>query len=241
MLILRMFWIAKERNVRRHKIDVKGKSGKRRQLNVFFITDIHRRKVEQGLLNKLDGAIDIVIIGGDLAESNVPLSRVAENVANLRQLGQVFFVWGNNDREVGEEAIRKIMQQEQVIILDNENQCISNHPAWGISGTDDPSWRKANPEQALQGVERYAHVLFVSHQPIVWKKAEAFHEPTLMLAGHTHGGQIRLGKYGISEKGYFKWEAGRGKLISNGYGTTKVPLRFGAHPECHVINISYWE
>lgn len=236
-----MFGISQERNVKRHKIEVKGKSREKRQLNVFFITDIHKRKIDQRLLKKLDHDIDIVIIGGDLAEKDVPLSQISENVKRLGRLGQVFFVWGNNDREVGEEEIRKIMQQEDAIILDNENQSIPNHPAWGISGTDDPSWRMANPEQALQNVEQYAHVLFVSHQPVVWGKAEKFHKPTLMLAGHTHGGQIRLGKFGISEKGYFKWEAERGELISNGYGTTKLPLRFGAHPESHLIKISYYE
>lgn len=241
MLMLRMFWIAQERNVKRHKIEVTGNSGKSRQLNIFFITDIHRRKVDQRLLNKIDGDIDIVIIGGDLAERNVPLSRISENVKKLSQLGQVFFVWGNNDREVEEEEIRKIMQEENAIILDNENQPIPNHLAWGISGTDDPSWRMANPEKALQNMAGYSHSLFVSHQPVVWRKAESFFKPTLMLSGHTHGGQIRLGKFGISEKGYFKWQAGRGKLISNGYGTTKVPLRFGAHPESHLIKIRYHE
>ncbi len=116
-----------------------------------------------------------------------------------------------------------------------------NHPNWGIAGTDDPSWKMANPEKALTAIEKYRYVLFVSHQPVVWQKIEKVNHPILMLAGHTHGGQIRLGKFGIGEKGFLKQEENRWKLISNGYGTTKLPFRLGAHPECHLIKIQYYE
>lgn len=240
-VILSMFSIANERNIKRHAITIKGQTGKKRQLIVFFITDIHRRKIDRQLLKKIKTKVDMVIIGGDLAEENVPLSRVARNVEQLSALGQVFYVWGNNDREIGEEAIRAVMKQYNGIIVEDDNQFIPNHTAWGICGTDDPSWKATNPEKTLLNIERYAHVLFVSHQPAVWRKIEPLYEPTLMLAGHTHGGQIRLGKYAIGDKGSFKWADGRGKLISNGYGTTKLPLRFGAHPESHLLEIHYTE
>ena len=60
-----------------------------------------------------------------------------------------------------------------------------------------------------------------------------------MLAGHTHGGQIRIGKLGLLEKGSFHTNSNQAKLISNGYGTSTVPLRLGAPAECHVITITY--
>ncbi len=234
-----MFWIAKERNVKQHHIQVNNHSGRRKKMTVFFITDIHRRKIDKRLLKKLKQEIDLVIIGGDLAEKNVPLARIDQNVERLSKLGQVFYVWGNNDREVGEEAIREIMARHNGIILDNENQVIPSHHDWGICGTDDPSSKKINLEKSLERIERYQNVLFVSHQPIVWKRAEQFIKPTLMLSGHTHGGQIRFGKFGIGDKGFFKWSGNRGKLISNGYGTSSIPFRLGAHPESHLITIYY--
>lgn len=238
-VLTKMFLIAKERNVKRHEIHIEKNKENVKQLTIFFISDIHRRKIDRRLLKKIGQSVDLVIIGGDLAEKGVPLSRIANNIEQLSTLGQIFYVWGNNDREVGEEQMRNIIQQFDGIILDNENQFIPNHPDWGIAGTDDPSWKMANPEKALQDVARYEHLLFVSHQPVVWRRAEQFYKPTFMLAGHTHGGQIRLGKFGISEKGFFKWTGNRGKLISNGYGTTELPLRFGAHPESHLIKITY--
>ncbi|WP_168157266.1 metallophosphoesterase [Sporosarcina ureilytica] len=225
----------------RHYLKVGTGSNASRKLKVFFISDIHKRKIDEKLLKKLDKDIDLVIIGGDLAEKNVPLSRITRNVQKLSQLGQLFYVWGNNDREVGEEKIRQIILQHEGIILENENMQINCHPTWGICGTDDPSCLKLDVEQALEKIEHYQNVLFVSHQPAVWEKVEQIYHPTLMLAGHTHGGQIRLGKFGISEKGSYESVGGRGKLISNGYGTTTLPLRLGARPECHIITISYTE
>lgn len=236
-----MFLIARERNVKRHQIKIEHQKGNLRDLNCFFITDIHKRKIDRKLMKKINQPVDLVIIGGDLAEKGVPLTRISKNLRQLNELGPMYFVWGNNDREVGEENIRALMEKHQVTILDNENQWMPNHPNWGIAGTDDPSWKMANPEKALTAIEKYRYVLFVSHQPVVWQKIEKVNHPILMLAGHTHGGQIRLGKFGIGEKGFLKQEENRWKLISNGYGTTKLPFRLGAHPECHLIKIQYYE
>lgn len=237
-----MFWIAKEKNVKEYEVSLTKDDLKKKQFTFFFITDIHRRKIDQKLLKKIktfNKEIDFVIIGGDFAEKNVPLTRVEHNIKMLRSLGPIYFVWGNNDREVGEKALREMIERYEGTILDNENQFIPAHPAWGICGTDDPSSAKINFDQALKQIERYQFVLFVSHQPAVWKRIEPIVKPTLMLAGHTHGGQIRFGKFGIGEKGVFTWLDERGKLISNGYGTTSIPFRFGAHPESHLMTIYY--
>ncbi len=167
------------------------------------------------------------------------MSRISKNIQNLASLGPVFFIWGNNDREAGEEEIRKILAEHGAIVLDNENCPIPGHPMWGICGTDDPSSGKVDIAAALRNIDRHAKVLVVSHQPAVLRKIEQLYRPTLMLAGHTHGGQIRIGRFGLFEKGAFQMIAGCGKLISNGYGTSTIPFRLGAKPECHVITINY--
>lgn len=242
ILLLRMSRIAKERNVQEHQVLLTKDPLKQKQFTFFFITDVHRRKIDNKLLKKIKSFnknLDFVIIGGDFAERNVPLERVEHNIKKLQSLGPVYFVWGNNDREVGEEAMREIIARYGGTILDNENKVIPKHSAWGICGTDDPSWKKVNLDKTLNQIERYQYVLFVSHQPVVWKRVEPLFKPTLMLSGHTHGGQIRLGKLGIGEKGVFTWLGDRGKLISNGYGTTSIPLRLGAHPESHLMTVYY--
>lgn len=234
-----MLWNAHKTKVIHHDLDTELSDNSDRQLKVLFISDIHRRKIKPHLLRKVKEEIDLVIIGGDLAEKNVPLSRVEKNVQLLSTLGPLYFVWGNNDREVGELAIRGIISRAKGVILENENAFIPGHPAWGICGTDDPSNDNVRLDLAFRNRERYKKTIFVSHQPSVWSLAEFYFEPTIMLAGHTHGGQIRIGKYGIAQKGFFMKFCGRGRLLSNGFGTTKLPLRLGAQPACHIITLSY--
>lgn len=228
-------------NVVEHQMSVNRTKQNDAQLRLFFISDIHRREINERLIKKIEGKIDLVIIGGDLVEKGVPISRVLKNLENLSRLAPVFFVWGNNDREVGEEKLREVLAQANVKVLDNESFSVPGHSAWGICGTDDVSSRNLNIEKTVQDVKLYEHLIFVTHQPKVFTQAEAFIDPVLMLAGHTHGGQIRIGKLGLFENGAFISTNGRTKLISNGFGTSTVPLRFGAVPECHIITISYAE
>ena len=234
-----MFTSAKKRNVIYHTLDVRSLSPEHKKLKVFFISDIHRRKIDKALLKKVDKDIDIVIIGGDLAERGVSLSRISSNIRNLSKLGPLFYVWGNNDREVDEREIRLIMVRNGCVILENENFSIPGHPAWGISGTDDPSSGNVDLFATLTDIRKYKHLIFASHQPRILRAVEYYYRPNLLVAGHTHGGQIRIGKLGLTKKGEFRKIKGRGKLISNGYGTSKVPLRLGAPAQSHIITIDY--
>lgn len=239
ILFVFMFINAKKKNVITHKMNIEGDTIHHSTLNLFFISDIHRRKIDDKLLSKLNSDIDIVIIGGDLAEKGVPLSRISENIRKLSYLGPIYFIWGNNDREVGEKSIREIVTSHGGTILDNESAPIPGHPIWGILGTDDPSSRCVDVNATLREVNNYKKTILVTHTPALFRKVECIFHPDLMLAGHTHGGQIRIGKLGLFEKGSFQMNGSRGKLISNGYGTSTLPLRLGAMPECHIIQISY--
>ncbi|QUW22092.1 metallophosphoesterase family protein [Sporosarcina sp. Marseille-Q4063] len=232
-----------QRNVVHHKVTIKTRNNNKTKLKVFFISDIHRRKIDRKLIDKIDKDIDLIVIGGDLAEKGVPLSRIAANIRILSLLSQkIYYVWGNNDREAGEREIRNIMRRFRVIMLENENFSIPGHSSWGICGTDDPTSEKVDIEKTLRNIDDYEHILVICHQPRVLREIERRIRPsvaTIMLAGHTHGGQIRIGKLGLLEKGSFQTNSKRTKLISNGYGTTTVPLRLGAPSECHVLTITY--
>lgn len=236
-----MYLFAKRRNVIHHSFSVRKNSHDCRELSIFFISDIHRRRIDERLMKKVRslGSIDIVLIGGDLAEGGVPLSTIDQNVERLSQLAPLFFIWGNNDREVGEEEIRKIIKKHGGTILDNSNASIVGHPLWGVCGTDDPSSGNVDVEAALRNAEEYTFLIVATHTPSLFRKVEKIFTPELMVAGHMHGGQIRLGKFAMHPLGRFTESDGKARLISNGYGTSLVPLRLGAAPESHVITIKY--
>ena len=239
-IIAFMFFFAKRKNVISHSFVVKN-SQDGKELSIFFISDIHRRRIDEQLLKKVRSlkSIDIVIIGGDLAEGGVPLSKIDQNVEKLSQLAPIYFIWGNNDREVGEWAIRDIIVKHGGTILDNTDASIGGHPLWGICGTDDPSSSNVNVEAALRNSEKYRHLIVATHTPSLFRKVESICTPELMVAGHMHGGQIRFGKFALHPLGKFTESGGKARLISNGYGTSVVPLRLGAAPESHVITIKY--
>lgn len=236
-----MYRLAKKRQVVHHSMNIVKDLKSQNVMRLLFISDIHRRTIDKALMKKIQvyGPLDAVIIGGDAVEAGVPIGRLKNNLRQLTSLGKSYFVWGNNDREIGEDVIRRLMKQYGVHILDNENCTLLNHPEWGICGTDDPSSGKVDIARAMTYIEKYTYTIFVSHNPSLFKKAEQFCLPTLCLGGHTHGGQIRVGSFAMHPLGAFKVHNNRAKLISNGFGTTLVPLRFGAEPETHVIEIMY--
>lgn len=236
-----MFFYAHRKNVIHHSYSVRkdGQAGK--ELSIYFISDIHRRRIDEHLLQKVRsfGKIDLVIIGGDLAEGGVSLSSIERNVERLSKLAPIYFIWGNNDREVGEDEIRTIIEKHGGRILENSDAMVENHPLWGICGTDDPSSGNVDIDAALKNRGEYSYLVVATHTPSLFRKVEMFCNPELMVAGHMHGGQIRFGRFALHPLGRFKEADGKARLISNGYGTSLVPLRFGAAPESHVITINY--
>ncbi|MFC5559631.1 metallophosphoesterase [Ureibacillus thermophilus] len=235
-LLLYMVKIAFENNVVRHKLTLKGMKEK---YSIFFISDIHTRTISDKMIQSINEPIQAVIIGGDLADKRTPISKIYQNLKLLRSLGPVYFIWGNNDREVGEERLRKIFQETDVQIIENDAVLLPNmmNRCW-LSAVDDVSSRKADPQKAFEKCQPEDAVIFVSHNPMLFSRIKNFHAD-VWLAGHLHGGQIRFGPFGIHPQGSFTSVEGKYTLISNGYGTTMIPLRFGAKPECHIIEINF--
>ncbi len=65
---------------------------------------------------------------------------------------------------------------------------------------------------------------------------------SLVLAGHTHGGQVLIPFYGaplhVAKREYYKShtvEDGRNLFVTSGFGTTGPQIRFGVPPEIAVV------
>ncbi|SES33972.1 metallophosphoesterase [Psychrobacillus sp. OK032] len=236
-LLLYMLYLAFQVNVKTHTFPVeKMRPGK--QVHLFFISDIHRRKIDSKLIHSLMGKVDIVIIGGDLTEKGVPLHRTEYNIAQLKKMGDVFYVFGNNDREVGEQNLIQLLEKNDVHLLVNKSvELIIDGTPIRLVGVNDGFSGKVSIYDAFQEVREEDIVIFITHAPAYFNNAKKVSKPHLLLAGHLHGGQIRFGPFGIYENGAFKEKEQSAELVSNGFGTTGVPLRLGAKSECHIITI----
>lgn len=209
------------------------------EVRIFFISDIHRRTVSQSLIQKVKGKVDLVIIGGDLAERGVPLSRVANNIKRLNELGQVYFVWGNNDYEIDFHELDALLLQNGVKILDNTGTLFESElgeKIW-LLGVDDVGLKRDRLDLALADCEEEGFRILVSHNPDILYKLNGTERISCILSGHTHGGQIRLFRATRFLRGGMYEYPHTTLFVSNGYGTTFVPLRFRAPAQTHLITL----
>lgn len=209
------------------------------KVRIFFISDIHRRVVSPSLIENVKGKADLVIIGGDLAEKGVSLSQIAANVQTLSEIGPVYFVWGNNDYEIDYHELDALLLEHGVKILDNtrvlfESDCGDK---LCLLGVDDVGLERDRLDLALADCQENGFRILISHNPDIVNKMSGQEQISLVLSGHTHGGQIRI----FHSKRYLKggvYEYPNTTLfVSNGYGTTFVPLRFRAPSQTHLITL----
>ncbi|MFE8695627.1 metallophosphoesterase [Cytobacillus sp. FJAT-53684] len=210
------------------------------EVKLFFISDIHKRDISDQIIQEVKNLkADIVIIGGDLVEKGVPFEKVRSNLLKLKTLGDVLFVWGNNDYEVDYRYLDALLLDCGVQILDNTAATFESAEGERLifMGIDDIGVKRDRFDLALGDAGEGGFKILVSHNPKVIDMIEKEHNIRLVLSGHTHGGQIHILGYSPYEKGKLKVLEKTTLLISNGYGTTALPLRLGAKAETHLITL----
>ena len=114
-----------------------------------------------------------------------------------------------------------------------------------LAGVDDVSEGHPRLARSLAGVPAEAPVILLSHNPDILESSQ-MGRVDVVLAGHTHGGQIVLPLWGPAHtqsqhvsrdhvSGYFR----RGRThvyITRGIGEG-FPLRFGAGPQIALITV----
>jgi predicted MPP superfamily phosphohydrolase len=139
---------------------------------------------------------DIIAITGDLAEGHFhQISKMLEPLKNLKAPHGVYYITGNHEYiHPGEWELH--LKGLGITPLHNENKTIEfNKHKIMIAGVPDkmaPRFRRelvSKPDHALSSTEDYIYKILLAHQPssVFDIKNE---NCDLMIAGHTHGGQI---------------------------------------------------
>jgi uncharacterized protein len=238
-LLLYMYLLAREDNVLYHELSFPEFPESLGEVRIFFISDIHRRMVSDRIIDEVKGKVDLVIIGGDLLEKGVPIEQVEQNIKKLKEAGPVYFVWGNNDYEINPRLLDGLLLKYGVTILDNTAVSFESEEGdrFILMGIDDMSKRRDRLDLTMQDASGEGFKVLVSHDPRIIHKVKKEDGISFILSGHTHGGQIRIFGMGPYEKGKIERLDKASTLVSNGYGTTSLPLRLGAKPETHVITL----
>jgi uncharacterized protein len=176
-------------------------------LRIVQLSDIHigsymsaadvRRVV--GMANELQG--DLAVVTGDfLTGAGDPLERCIQEVSRLQApLG----VWGcNGNHEIyadAESETAQLFAQRGMHLLRQENVELVRHgQSFNLIGVDyqrPPYDTSGRPMGMLEGVERLVRRempnVLLSHNPNAFPRAAEL-GIELTLAGHTHGGQVRV-------------------------------------------------
>ena len=231
-------------------------------LRVLLISDLHGRDPE-----KMQGDIwpilmglefDLVVVAGDvILDEAAQLRPHLEGLRGLARKAPLFYVEGNHESFCYGE-ISRMIEGLGGIALHNRQGLFSvgavkqgRSPVVSVVGFRDYYWQRRDrfrtARRLIDGLDRGFHII-LSHQPQIFDLLRQENLSGLVLAGHTHGGQLRLpfmptlyapgqGPFprygdGIYSNNHLKM------YVSRGVGATHFSLRLFNPPEVSLIELS---
>ncbi len=221
---------------------------------VVSLADLHGKSFGEGN-EKLIAAVrdarpDLIAIDGDLADADTDLDVIRALAPELVRLAPVCYVTGNHEWAMPErEALFSILEEAGVTLLRNDYRPLERAgQVLIVAGVDDPNGPRdqKTPERLTEEI-RAAHgdpyILLLAHRNDQLDRWAAL-SLDAVLAGHAHGGAVRLPGVGglIGPGGTFfpdytagLYREGRtALLVSRGLGWSAAPLRLFNRPEVAV-------
>jgi predicted MPP superfamily phosphohydrolase len=221
---------------------------------LVFVSDIHRGPtVRRRRLRKIVKIInstkaDVALFGGDYVYmARGYLLSCFKELKSLDSRLLKFGVLGNHDHWESASLARRSMRSAGINLLDNRAEWIyKGGERIRIGGLADLWEDTPDIAPMLEGVGEEDFVVAIAHNPDV---VELFppDKVDLLIAGHTHGGQITLFRklfFPVSSEHGNKYAVGIVKahnnttvVISNGVGTGAFPGRFFARPQINLVTL----
>lgn len=237
----------------RHRIVVRRFAGTRSHheaietpIRIAHLTDQHvgratARAVQQLAIERVNAQHpDLVMLTGDYV--GYGLDYVDEVEELLRQLqAPAIGVLGNHDHWAGADHLRRALRRAGIAVLDNASTVVQvRGQALQVVGLDDGYTGHADVRRAVRGIDPRLPTIGLSHLP---EEADALWDAgvSLVLAGHTHSGQVTLGGVNRLTMGAFGshryihglygcrhgLRAPGAVYVSAGIGASRIDLRLG--------------
>jgi predicted MPP superfamily phosphohydrolase len=194
---------------------------------------------------------DLIVLTGDYTTSyRRYIEPCADALARLGAPEGVWAVLGNHDHYTDPELTTRALERKRIVVMNNLNTVLRRGPdALHLAGIDDWSWNGTDWKRAFNGLQPGLPLILLSHQPNVLDLEES-QAASLILSGHTHGGQVKLPYIGAPVKyatfdlkyasGLFR-RAGTQLYVSRGTGVIGLPVRLGVRPEIAVLRLSRYK
>lgn len=214
-------------------------------IKIVFASDFHIKPYETFRLKRIVNKIneqnaDAILLGGDFVNGHkkgysLTIDKIAKELSNLKSINGTFAIIGNHDGWQGKEEIISELEKNNITVLFNSNVCLDK---FYIAGVDDIQTGTPDIKKALSGIHK--PVILLTHSPDIMPNVPE--TVNLTLAGHLHGGQVRLNDaitvpsaYGKKYANGFLIDNNRKIYTTKGLGTSILPIRFNCFPEIVVI------
>ena len=202
---------------------------------------------------------DMILFTGDLVNNQASeVEPYLDTLGQLHASDGIYSIWGNHDYcEYGNNhSIGALKRNRRMLYgyqeslgwhqLMNEHHVVSHGmSSIAVIGVENPGQppftNRSNLKKAMKGVDPDMFKILLSHDPHHWRREVVGKKIQLTLAGHTHAGQLKIGKWTPARMAFKEWggayRIGEQMLyVSSGIGGS-FPFRLGAWPELTVITL----
>jgi predicted MPP superfamily phosphohydrolase len=227
-------------------------------LRIAVISDIHTggpfiddRKLKQIVATTNALSPDLIVLLGDYMSPNSWHSHRVEpevTAAALKSLQAplgVYSVLGNHDWWYNGEKVRHAFEQAGILVLEDEVAEVKwRDRSFWLVGLADLWTRRQHIGETVAKVPPGSTIIALTHNPDIFPNLPQ--SVPLLIAGHTHGGQVNLPLIGApvttSDLGrkYTAgdlFENGHHLFVTTGIGTSILPVRLRVPPEIVILTI----
>lgn len=226
--------------------------GFKNPVTIVHVTDLHLKSYslrESEAVRQINSIRkDIIAMTGDFIEDAEGIRYLKTFLSELKNDVPIYAVLGNWDHWSGSlQRLSSTLEDYNVKLLSNENvKETVGSSEFNIAGVDDPYTLQSDIHKALEDIEKGKPAILLAHSPQIIDEA-ASNKISLVLAGHTHGGQVNIPLIGppfipLPEQ-YKKYCSGQYRVedtimyVNRGIGTSIFNIRFLCPPEIAVIKI----
>jgi uncharacterized protein len=245
-------------------------------MKIVMVGDVHggSNAVDQAKLRKIvelvnDQNADLVVLLGDYVSVSfarrftgsdaikMPVDDVARGLAGMKAKYGVFAVLGNHDGWYNDQSVAAAIGRDGYRVLQNEVAVIDNgghhlrllgfkdhlklNKPWVETSADARGWLQSTGDGDIIALQHSPDIL-----PIITGDLSISPDLKLILAAHTHGGQVWLpiiGRPIIPSMFGQRYAYGHVRendvdmFITSGIGTSILPFRFMVPPEIMVLTV----
>ena len=224
--------------------------GKRYGITLAVLADIHARRVEETLSLVEQNKPDIILIPGDLVDGAAiekckeHSNFIEETITNLNRIAQIaptYYSIGNHEKQLTEAEIKELHGSKAVVVDNRYVNVSADLYIGGLSSGRNYHDKKASQKPDISFIAEFEKVsgfkILLSHHPEYYEPFLKDKGIDLIISGHAHGGQVRIGNQGLYSPGqglFPKYTSGihDGKLIvSRGIAGTELFPRINNKPE----------